>query len=143
MNAAIDQQVKKTNNRPGLPPRTFYFIIGKRRITKEDEHQFAQVAIDIYFGSIVSDMYNHDIGPNVSPNTPMKKNNPNIIRDSEELLSPDSNRNPNATHPLPRAANSSPSSSKIFRPYLLIMTDVINVVMSFYVVIKVGIKSAN
>ena len=81
MNEAIDQQVKKTNNRPGLPPRAFYFIIGKSRITKEDELQLAQVAIGIYFGSMVSDIYNHEIGPRVNPKTPIKKNNPKMIRD--------------------------------------------------------------
>lgn len=131
MKEARDQQVKKTNNKPGLPPRTFYFIIGKSKITNEEEVQFAQVAIGLYFGSIVSEMYNHEIGPNVSPKTPMKKNNPKIIRDSEELLSPDSSINPKATHPLPKAANSNPYSSKVFLPYFFIITDVMKVVSSF------------
>lgn len=109
MNEAMDQQVKNTNNKPGSPPRMFYFIIGKSKITKEEELQFAQVAIGICFGQIVSDMYNHEIGPKVSPKTPMKKNNPKIMRDYEELLSPDSKRNPKATHPLPKAPNKSPN----------------------------------
>ena len=105
----IEQIVKKTNSRPGLPPSTFYFMIGKSKITKEDELQLVQVATGIYFGSIVSEIYTHEIGPKVSPNIPIKKKSPKIIRDSEELLSPDSSRNPKATHPLPKAPKNSPN----------------------------------
>ncbi len=70
------KQLKNTNIKVGSPPKTFYFRMGNKATTANEDSQVPTTAKGIVYGYAVSAIISHDNGARLRPKDPTNIKNP-------------------------------------------------------------------